>query len=1031
MKVLSEILGRCGLEAADGRALHAYHATAAEIAALRQLLPLRIDPDLRFAASAQAFVLWASEHIRTTYPGGHLTWEFVFEGLGIAPPDYFYTQWLVETGLTAWRRKLRRSDNGNREFLYTLVAEGGLPDAALAEANTYGRVLLALIAELEDEGALAEVAAVPVARRHVAGLPQALRHDEQARLLADLALGLVDLRAALPDGLPTEAAMPWLDTNRPNWRATLPVRMSASALEAVIRPALAATRAEARKAGSPVQRELRKDAGGSWRGVVRILDGGLLPLSIFPDAQGKRMRLVSESGASFLAQPETGGWRLARTAGSGLLALSPDEAVVLSAYVDGSRCGELLVDAGSPSPPEAPSLWRPADIAAENPEILVPLSGRGHTRAQRVWLLATTEAVPDVEDGVQIGTSAPAPSGQIWCLSGRGRVTVGGTVLTISTGAEAESPTPQLAVFGSTLSGLTTETGTPVFLGEPQILGSEGDAALRPLHARLRLTRLPRTLGGQMAEWVEDGVVLARARLICLPSRATFSMVETGPGALRLSASGLPRGLHLSVTAGDAEAQAVIAGDDCELSLRARGSSGSVRFGLSDPVSGASLKLTGVWPARQPRLLDPKGDVLLLDDQISLATLGGWRGYVPGNNGALLVRIAGEMHQIGFSVSGNLRLASMATLIGQALALAGADGRVNIRLARGVETPRLSVGRYDWTSEEAGPLRHLGQGQTRLRAVDLEDPARTSEMEAAGRIDLVGWLGSEGGPWFIQAQNDRRGVMRPVVWAAFPQPPTTREARLSRFAAHWADLLDAPADAGWDRIRHLIFVVRDAGDAGALDQVQALLRVPGAAVALLFMVSRDDRARALSLETEAPIWWPLISRRAWAQGAKVARARIMGRLSEAGIQDEGISENALARAAGDIVLLRPELAAHLGQALFAAGLHPMAINAEGMPMPLAATPRHLETAAQGAAQRFEMLPQGTDGLRANRLRPPAATNEANVALMHAPLVAAEVAAELRPVLSRDETLRLIALRAVDPIWFDAALPAALTIALEL
>lgn len=445
MQVLKDVLTRSGIEVADGRALHAYEPTAEEIDALRRLLPLRVNPDLKSPVTAQAFVLWACEYIRTTYPGGQLTWEFVFTGLSMPPADYFFTQWLVETGLNAWRRKLRQSNAGHREFLYTLVAEGGLPDAALAEANRYGAVLLRLIADLEAEGALASVAATLAARRHLGGLPQALRHEEQARLLSDLALGLVELRAALPRDLPVEAAVGWLDTNRPGWRASLPLRMSARALEAVVRPALVATKATARQAGSPVQRELRRGSGGTWRGVARLVEGGLLPASLMPDATKQRLRLVADSGASFLAQPEQSGWRLTQTAGSQLLALAPDEAVVLSAYVDGSHRGDLVVDAGLPSPAEAPTLWRPANAAETDPEVLVPLSGRGQTQAAEVWLLAAQDAVLQPGEWVSLGSSAPAPGGRIWAVSGQGRVSIEGRALTIATGAETDSPSPHLS----------------------------------------------------------------------------------------------------------------------------------------------------------------------------------------------------------------------------------------------------------------------------------------------------------------------------------------------------------------------------------------------------------------------------------------------------------------------------------------------------------------------------------------------------------------------------------------------------------
>lgn len=582
---------------------------------------------------------------------------------------------------------------------------------------------------------------------------------------------------------------------------------------------------------------------------------------------------------------------------------------------------------------------------------------------------------------------------------------------------------------GKTMPGLTASGGALVFLGEPQIWGAEGDAALRLLGTRVRLTRLPRTLGGQIAEWIEDGVVLARARLVTLPASSRFSMVETGQGAMRITVTGLQRGWHLSVTAGEAVGHSVIGPDGGAVAqILSQSLPALVHIRLSEPSTGAVLDMTALWPARQPRLINADGRLLEGDREISLARLGGWRGHVPGNRGALVLWLAGKTGQVGFPASGEMRLSGMAQLIEQALTMAGADDRVNLRLVEGFETPRLSVGRYDWNSDDAGPFRHLGAGQTRLKAVNIDDPARTAEIEVSGRIDLAGWLGQDPSLWFVQAWNEKRGVMRPFVWAAVPQPHSIREDRLSRFAAMWAELLEAPADPGWDRTRTLIAAVRAAGNAGALDQVQALGRMPSAAVALLFMAERADRAGSLALETEAPIWWPLLPCRAWAQGVRVARTQIKARLSEAGIADEGLSERAMARAAGEIVLLRPELAAHLGQALALADLDPKAIDAQGMPLPLAAPPERLEKSAQEAGRRFEAIPQGTEGLRAVRLKPPSATNDSNATLMHAPLVAAEVAAGLRPGLSPDETLRLIALRAADPIWFDAALPAALTIA---
>ncbi|MCX7645362.1 MAG: hypothetical protein N2Z62_08720, partial [Rhodobacteraceae bacterium] len=158
--------------------------------------------------------------------------------------------------------------------------------------------------------------------------------------------------------------------------------------------------------------------------------------------------------------------------------------------------------------------------------------------------------------------------------------------------------------------------------------------------------------------------------------------------------------------------------------------------------------------------------------------------------------------------------------------------------------------------------------------------------------------------------------------------------------------------------------------------------------------------------------------------------RVSARLAAAGLEDAAAeAATAMARAAGEIVAIRPELAAHLGAALAAAGLPPLALDAAGARVPLAGPPGRLTDAAQEAARRFVSLPQGVDGLRACRLAAPRIGNGDMDALLHAPLVAAETAAGLRPPLAATEILRLIALRAADPAYFDCALPCALTLAL--
>ncbi|MCC6006264.1 MAG: hypothetical protein JJU40_01150, partial [Rhodobacteraceae bacterium] len=970
MDVLNQILGRNDLSRPDGRALHAYQATTAEVATLRRLLKVRVASELRHPGTAQGFVLWAAERIRTDYGGGVLSWEFVYQGLGLIPPDYGFTKWLIETGLTAWGRRVRAyGDTDRRAFLYSLLAEGGLPDAALSEEGRYRAALLGLLAEIEAEGPLAHLAAAPAARRRIIGLPQTLQGEDQAQLMAELALGLVALRSALPLDLPPEAALPWIEANKPGWRDHLPLRLSQRAIETIIRPAMTAARP--RGGVAMTQRELRCDAGGVWHAAIRIIEGALLPSALLPEAQGRRLRLVAPNGAAFLAQPAHGGWSLIRSGGSALMSLALSEPLLLSAHADGQVLGEIVLDPGLPAPAQAPSLWRAADAAGPEPEILLPVSGRGRTRAARLWVLASGDTAPTAEPGLTLGQPQAGPQGRLWPVSGQGWLAIGGARLHLATGADSDAPMPQVVLLGRRLPAMTGPGGTPVHLGQPEFLGAEGDAPLRPLKCD-RLIRRPQrgVLGGEAVEWVEDAAVLARLRILSLPADFRLNLSEAAVGRLHLLVEGLGAGWHLTLTADGAEAHAVVdVHGRATTELNAEGLPGVIGLRLFDPAAGKTLVLSGLWPARQPRLISPSGHSLRQDRELALAGLQGWRGYLPGRNGAVLLRLAGKGTQIGLPASGEVRLAALTPTIAQALSLAGADGRVNLRLADGTETPRLAVGRYDWSCVETGQRRDLGPGETTLCAVDLHDPDRIARTLASGAVDLAAWLGQDDRLWFIQGRNTERGVMRPFVWAAAAPPFSTRDARLARYAAAWANMLETPADPGWTRDWALISAVRAAGDAGALDQVQALTRIPAAAVALLLTVSRADRAAALALETETPLWWPLVSARAWSQGLRAARRRIAVQLVTAGLEQGDVAPvaaQAIARATGEIVALRPELAAHLGHALHAAGLSPEASDAQGnrthlMP-PVALAAVLLNQAAQEAARRFDGLPQSAGRL---------------------------------------------------------------------
>lgn len=112
----------------------------------------------------------------------------------------------VKRALAWWRLPVRQSEDGNWHYLYSLMAEGGSPEAYLAEVSRYQRTVLAMLAAIEAEGSLAEVAAKRIAWSRADSLPQTFRHQGTNLLFSDLALALARLRARLPVDMPPRAA---------------------------------------------------------------------------------------------------------------------------------------------------------------------------------------------------------------------------------------------------------------------------------------------------------------------------------------------------------------------------------------------------------------------------------------------------------------------------------------------------------------------------------------------------------------------------------------------------------------------------------------------------------------------------------------------------------------------------------------------------------------------------------------------------------------------------------------------------------
>ncbi len=1019
---IENLLSRRELSAPDGRLLHAYGVTDTEFAAIGELVSRKAIA----LPAPRLFVLWASEVIRREHKEGLLSWEFLLTRLG---PKVLRTQTvdMVTEGLAFWKRSIRRrASDDHYLYLYSLMAEGGLPDAFLARGSGYASAVLGTIGDIEREAlGPGDLSALDrVATRRLQGLPAVFQNTDSSALLRDLAMGFVELRRDLPELLGIDAAERWLDRNRPGWADRLPLRLSEDARRAILLPALA-RQVERPSGGALAERLLVPTGGGQgWMGALRLNRGGLLPFGLLGHVDRSQiLRFVAADGRSFRASPDLGGWRLEAPRDL-ILPLEPWRPAVLSGYADGVLLGDVVVDPGLPEPQDGPLLWRAEDAGSDMPQALVPAVG-GRSRATQLWVLA--DKTPVLQEGLTLGAAIPGPGGLVWPVSGRGRLTVGVQALDIVTGADEDAPSARLMILADSFREGQVENGLPAFVGNPRFLGGRGDLPLRDVTGQVRVTR-GRGLGTCRCDWLEEGQVISSTRAVLLPAALRLTLREQTSG-LDVEVAGLPDGWRLAVHLGGRR-HLLPTGERHLSAGPSPVDQGEVPVELFD-AEGKVLVLRRSWPAREPMLIDPAGRRLLAPRQVSLSSLLGWRGVLP-QKGAVELRMPNASHPVAFVDTGTLRLAAWRPLLAQVQALSGADGQVDLTLSTDCPSPTLKVSRHDWQPDQLAKCFDLGPVPVSLHASTVHAPVITRATLASGLFDPATWLGDVPHLWYVQGRSEA-GVMRPFPWSGVPIPTSTRAQRIDGYRSTMAQMMAEPMHPAWGHLTEVLAAARAGGDCGALDQVQALGDEPQVAVALLFRAEAGAVASVLELETEAPLWWPAVTVSAWVAGIGASLALVEMSLGTAGFDAAGARDLAarhLGRMAGKVLALRPELSGHLGRAMVANGLVPVAIGVDERIVPLASPkdPERLKSAARQLAARGPEVPQGATALPLRRLALPSGFYEGLTPLLAAPLVVAESVLSLRPRLTPNETLDLLALRHVDPTWFDIALPLGISLA---
>ena len=554
-------------------------------------------------------------------------------------------------------------------------------------------------------------------------------------------------------------------------------------------------------------------------------------------------------------------------------------------------------------------------------------------------------------------------------------------------------------------------------------------------------------------EWVRGDETLTAISLVRLASGTVLRLAEKGPGSVVFDGEGLDDGWRVGVRAGNREAAGRPVDGRIRLTLETKGAApGVVYLRLSEPLTGRRLELRSVWPARSGMLLDPEGMRLSEQRRVSVDGLYGWRAVVPEwTGGDLRIGMTGQ-RAFWLPIPGETALASTIPIIRAMLAQGGPDAQVILSLsAGGRESQRLEVRRYDGQAVVRDGILFLGVGREQtdegkisadpedterrtatLHAVDLRETGEIGPVETNVPVNLEAAVGDSPGPWLIQCRLDGR-LQRAVVWNPEGSPLGTRVDRIGAYGQLWEELMSRPDDPGWEQLGRLILSVGQHGDAGVLDQVQALEMVPTAAVSLALRANSGDLAQILELDTATAVLWPTVNVAAFTQAVATEHSRLEARVAGyLGVAEaEAVVDTKIVRRIAEILALRPDLAGHFCRALLDSGIFSRVIGIaehhERLARVLDPDPAgRLTEAAQEAARRCDRVPPGVGGLVP--LNRPAALPEFNShmqKMIDAPVVAAEMAAGFRAQPEPDERLALINLRFVDPLYFDTALAATL------
>ncbi len=773
--------------------------------ALRAASSAAVTTDRSDTIVGPLFVLWAAQEFRESFDpetrtNAHFTWDFLLRDRMRLAPGWLNThnaestgRRLAEAGLRTLGRPVQVDTAGSRQFLRSIVAEGGIPRSLLRQDTTYRRSVLAALEEFEEMRILDHGAAVVAVSRHDGGLAQVFRSEDIRHLVADLVLKLAELRAAVPERARAAPEI-WLDATRPGWRDELPMRLDEAAARLLITDALSAPR-RPDAVDKLVIRLLVRGSDGIWQSRLRLGQRTLLPLARLspiagPDATSARLSpdhplAMHLKGAALRAELDRDEriWTVSLVGpGAGVAFQFPlEDPATFSVLVDGRNCGRLVPAGGEGAEEGEISFWipesRPDDdvaAAAMNGPLRRIGTGSITTRSPVVSLLAPAKARVSAAGLSLVGPEA-AGSNAVYHLRGQGEVCVEGETLRVRTGADKESA-HTLAATGPTVARTTDGAGNPVYLGTPAISIHSPHGLSRPAAARQLIwgsrTSPARPFEADMPPFGtgnlacrDNGETIARGRFSIVPKgfSCRLSLVDRET-KLVVEAGGLPAATVVSLSFGTgAPARGGTVSSDggarIEVALGAAVPPEQVFIGLKSAEGALDLHMP--FPSSGGSFVGSDGKRLVRALHIGVARLDEWRALVP-EVGVRSLSLATGSIQVEFKLDAPTPLASFRDVI-EALLLVSSDAGVAATIyANSLQSAPLIVHK-DADLDLRGLARHFGHDQQAGRPQSESRPGAASAPPSAATLaDLLG----------RPIQGARQGFLAaerfPIDWALLP-----------------------------------------------------------------------------------------------------------------------------------------------------------------------------------------------------------------------------------------------------------------------